>query len=98
MPGTFFALACLVLLGDNLERVRRKECLGFIKRMQRSDGSFGETEGEEGRIEGGRDARFGYCAAGVRWMLGGDCGEGDIDVDGFVECTRECQVGCFGFG
>ncbi|KAI7533298.1 geranylgeranyl transferase-like protein type i beta subunit [Hortaea werneckii] len=75
IPGTYFALATLLIYGDDLSRVQRKDCLKWLQRMQRSDGSFGETL-VKGQIEGGSDSRLGFCAAG------------DIDLDGFVKCVQ----------
>jgi len=97
VPATFFALSALCILGDDLSRVKRKECLVWLNKMQRPDGSFGETIGDNGRIEGGTDARFGYCATGVRWMLRGNVegeveGIPDIQLDSFVNCIRLSQV------
>jgi len=97
VPATFFALSALCILGDDLSRVKRKECLVWLNKMQRPDGSFGETLGDNGRIEGGTDARFGYCATGVRWMLRGNVegeveGIPDIQLDSFVNCIRLSQV------
>lgn len=98
LPATYFALQTLLVLGDDLQRVKRRECLQWLPRLQRpDDGSFGETLGEGGRIEGGHDTRFIYCAAGVRWILRG-CVDGDvdgvrdIDVDAVVRCIRASEV------
>lgn len=99
LPATFFALATLLILGDDLQRVKRRECLQWLPQLQRpEDGSFGETLGEGGRIEGGHDTRFSYCAAGVRWILRGTVegavdGVQDIDVDAVVRCIRASEVG-----
>ncbi|KAI9670373.1 MAG: Geranylgeranyl transferase type-1 subunit beta [Caeruleum heppii] len=71
LPATYFALAALVVLGDDLSRVRAPACLRWLPKLQRPDGSFGELLGADGQIEGGRDLRFCYCAAGVRYVLQG---------------------------
>lgn len=97
LPSTYFALASLLVLGDDLSRVRRKETLAWLPTLQRKDGSFGETL-VNGAIEGGTDPRFGYCATGVRYMLRGDAegeieGCTDIDVDKLVQCIRSAEVG-----
>lgn len=101
MPATYFALASLLMLGDDMQRVRRKGCLQWLTAMQRPDGSFGETL-VNGKIEGGRDPRFGYCAAGVRYILRGSQGGaltvdgetvGDIEVDRLVRCIHYSEVG-----
>jgi len=97
VPATFFALLCLALLGDDLQRVKRREILEWLRRMQREDGSFGDFLGEYGRIEGGKDTRFGYMSTGIRWILRGNTqgpvdGIADINVDSFVECVRKAEV------
>ncbi|KAF2176673.1 geranylgeranyl transferas-like protein type i beta subunit [Zopfia rhizophila CBS 207.26] len=97
IPATFFALLVLALLGDDLQRVKRREILIWLNRMQRPDGSFGETLREDGRIEGGNDTRFGYMSTGIRWILRGNVegsvdGVPDINVDKFVECIRNSET------
>jgi len=101
VPGTYFALAALLILDDDFKRVKRRQCLQWIRQMQREDGSFGEIL-VDGRIEGGMDSRFGFCAAGIRHMLRGDTsgtiqidGQAvlDVDVDALVRCVRTAQVG-----
>jgi len=101
IPATYFALATLLILKDDFKRINRRDTLAWLPRMQRPDGSFGETLVSD-RIEGGQDPRFGYCAAGIRYMLRGT-NEGDImvegqtvrdvDVDAFVRCVRLAEVG-----
>lgn len=99
LAATYFALAALVVLGDDLSRVKRRLCLQWLKALQLEDGKFGELRQEQGRVAGGRDARFGYCAASVRWMLkrGGEreaisSGE-DIDVDALARSVTLLEVG-----
>ncbi|KAL9131840.1 MAG: hypothetical protein Q9217_000286, partial [Psora testacea] len=86
LAATFFALAALIVLGDGMDSVRARECLEWVRRLQRSDGSFGEAIGKGGVIEGGGDIRYCYLAAGVRWVLRRAEMEraGDIDVEGLV--------------
>lgn len=101
VPATYFALASLLILGDDLKRVRRRETLRWIHLMQREDGSFGETL-VEGKQEGGRDPRLGYCATGVRYILRGGTEPGplsidgevieDINIDTYVNCVRSSEV------
>ncbi|KAI9821581.1 MAG: Geranylgeranyl transferase type-1 subunit beta [Thelocarpon impressellum] len=83
LPATYFALATLVVLGDDLAGVRREACLDWLPRLQRADGSFGDMLDEMGEPGGGRDTRFCYFAAAVRFMLG---------RDGNVEGTRAVDV------
>lgn len=97
IPATFFAIVTLIILGDDLTRVKRRECLEWLPRMQREDGSFGEVLGPDGRIEGGRDLRFCCFAAGTRYLLRGKDGNAvqdveDIDVDRLVAFIQDCQV------
>src|SRR5436190_11398792 len=89
VPATYFALATLLIFGDNLTRVKRRECLLWLPKIQREDGSFGEVLGLQGKIEGGSDLRFCCCAAGIRYILRGKDAEylkdvGDIDVGALV--------------
>ena len=100
VPATYFALCTLLVMGDDFKRIRRKNTLEWLRKMQRRDGSFGETL-VNGKVEGGRDPRFGYCAAGVRYILRGpDHGPvkigsneiEDINVDSLVECIRSAEV------
>ncbi|KAK2788325.1 hypothetical protein FQN53_003859 [Emmonsiellopsis sp. PD_33] len=96
VPATFFALMTLIILGDNLHRVKRRECLLWLCRMQREDGSFGEVLGPGGKIEGSNDLRFCCCASGARYVLRGR-DEGylqdieDINVERLVSHILACQ-------
>ncbi|KAH8814341.1 terpenoid cyclases/protein prenyltransferase alpha-alpha toroid [Hyaloscypha sp. PMI_1271] len=97
LPATFFAILSLSFVGT-LEQVRRDDCLKWLKTLQRDDGSFGELVTQDGTIEGGRDMRYCYIAAGVRWMLKGDTPpigeekEGDIDLEKLVDHVRSGQT------
>ncbi|KAI5289660.1 hypothetical protein KEM54_003474 [Ascosphaera aggregata] len=71
LPATFFALVALLLLKDDLSKVRRTECLTWLRKLQRPDGSFGEVLGTNERIEGCVDLRFCCCASGIRYILRG---------------------------
>ena len=98
VPTTFFALVTLIVLGDDLSRVRRTECLRWLPKLQRKNGSFGETLGDNGTIEGGNDLRFCCCAAGVRYILRGKYEDeqakdiADLDVEKLVGYIASCQV------
>ncbi|MCJ1405034.1 hypothetical protein MMC11_008260 [Xylographa trunciseda] len=69
LAGTFFALSGLAVLGDNMERVKRRECLEWLAKLQMKDGSFGEGLGRNGQIEGDPDVRYCFLAAVTRWIL-----------------------------
>ncbi|KAI5305055.1 hypothetical protein KEM56_005400 [Ascosphaera pollenicola] len=102
VPATFFALVALLLLKDDLSRVRRTECLRWLKTLQRPDGSFGEVLGANGRIEGAVDLRFCCCAAGVRYILRGKDEAylrdvEDIDVNSLERYVVNCQAYDGGF-
>ncbi|KAL8813457.1 MAG: hypothetical protein Q9223_000216 [Gallowayella weberi] len=93
IAATYFALASLAILGDNLGRVKRIECLRWLRRLQLSDGTFGEALGIQGEAHSGRDMRFCYCAAAIKWILGGgEEDEEDIDVDGLVRFIEASQT------
>lgn len=97
IPATFFALVNLLILGDDLTRVKRRACLQWLPRLQRADGSFGEVLGPDGNVEGGRDLRYCCCAAGLRYILRGKAGRGvedveDIDIPRFTSFIEACQV------
>ena len=78
IPATFFALSILAILRDDFSRVQRSETLRWLRKLQRAEGSFGEHLGENDVVEGGMDTRFGFCAAGIRWMLRGRA-VGEVD-------------------
>ena len=95
LAATYFACAALAVLGEGLERVRRKECLEWVRRLQRVNGSFGEGIGKGGAVEGAEDMRFCYLAAVTRWLLrrGEDMDEvEDIDVEGLTKWIEASVV------
>ncbi len=94
VPATFFALVTLIVLGDDLSRVKRRACLTWLPKVQRENGSFGETLGEAESIQGGSDLRFCCCAAGVRHILRRprDLDAKDLDVGRLVTFIATCQV------
>jgi geranylgeranyl transferase type-1 subunit beta len=81
LPNTYFALATLVILGDDLGRVKRRECLAWVRRLQKEDGSFGEFLGEDEFVHGGRDPRLCMCAVGTLKILQDQRDEGGIGID-----------------
>jgi geranylgeranyl transferase type-1 subunit beta len=103
VPATYFALAMLLILRDDFERVKRDDCLKWLRCMQREDGSFGQTLGYNGSVEGGHDTRFGYVAMGIRWILGGDLPQiassevQDINTEKLVMNIRQLQTYDGGF-
>ena len=95
LAATYFACAALVVLGEGMERVRRKQCLGWLRRLQRANGSFGEGIGKGGVVEGAEDMRFCYTAAATRWFLrrGEEMNKvEDIDVEGLVKWVEASVV------
>lgn len=102
LPNTFFALAALLILGDDLARVKRREILEWLPRLQREDGSFGEILGLHGQIEGGRDLRYCCCAAGIAYILNPTLkhkdGAPSFDEEKLVSYILGCQDYSGGFG
>ncbi|KAI8950512.1 terpenoid cyclases/Protein prenyltransferase [Xylaria longipes] len=99
IAATGFALLSLGILAegdgsDAFSRVDRVRTLAWLKRLQREDGSFGEVLTDDGRVAGGRDMRYCYIAAIIRWALGGAEGDRslDFDVDALVGHIRRAQT------
>ena len=95
--ATVFALTALLVLRDDLERVKRKECLEWVAGLQLEDGSFGEVLDGDGLTEGGQDVRFSLCPALIRWILRGDSPDAggtakDMDVDRLVDYVKSSRV------
>lgn len=96
LPATHFAILSLSFVGG-LDRVRRLDCLRWLKTLQRDDGSFGELITAGGVIEGPRDMRYCYVATAIRWILRGDQlieeqWNDDIDVQKLVDHLHKGQV------
>jgi geranylgeranyl transferase type-1 subunit beta len=95
LANTYFALATLVLLSDDLRRIQRRECLEWVRRLQRDNGSFGECLGEDGVVVGGDDMRLCMCAMGIMTILRVDRekreGSG-FDREGLLRYISNCQV------
>ncbi|KAK5991770.1 Geranylgeranyl transferase type-1 subunit beta-like protein [Cladobotryum mycophilum] len=106
LAATFFALLLLGIAAQEQSEeeqkaafagVDRKRLLSWLRRLQRSDGSFGQVLWD-GESVGGRDMRHSYLAASIRWMLRGEVEKGDglweedVDVDKMVEHIRGVQT------
>ncbi|KAI0005830.1 terpenoid cyclases/Protein prenyltransferase [Xylariaceae sp. FL0662B] len=102
IAATYFALLLLGILADGdgskaFDGVDRIRTLRWLKRLQREDGSFGEIITEDGYVGGGKDMRYCYLAATIRWALGGgvrgaDDEDLDFDVDALVAYIRQGQT------
>jgi hypothetical protein len=87
LPSTYFGLALLGILGDDLRRVDTAACAAWLRRLQRADGSFGEMlavgdadtalgDGDsDGDSDGGADVRRGCrrrrCRRRQRYVVEG---------------------------
>lgn len=92
LHNTFMGLLTLVMLGDDLGRLRREECLGWVKGLGRRDGSFGEMVGEGGEVVGRGDLRSVYCAVGVVYLLAEEGQWGRwVDRERVVRFVVNCQ-------
>ncbi|KAM5347588.1 hypothetical protein ACJ41O_007412 [Fusarium nematophilum] len=104
LAATFFALLLLGVAAEGEDEARtafrgvdRKRLLGWVRGLQREDGSFGQNVWG-GETVGGRDMRHSYLASCIRWMLRGDVTEGDeawvedVDVDEMVAHTYDGGV------
>jgi len=95
LPNTYFALATLLILGDDLARVRRQECLAWVRQLQLPNGSFGELLGEDNQIQGGSDPRLCMCATGIIRILMGKEEQGresGISQIKLQQYLADCQV------
>lgn len=64
IANTYSCLLTLIILGDDLSRVNRREIVKSLKPLQLDDGSFkGTLEGAE------NDMRFVFCAASISYIL-----------------------------
>ncbi|KAI1098432.1 terpenoid cyclases/Protein prenyltransferase [Jackrogersella minutella] len=103
IAATYFALLLLGILADDdgsraFQGICRIKTLRWLKTLQREDGSFGEIIDEDGYVAGGKDMRYCYLAATIRWALGGaEAGE-DINVDALVAHIRRGQTFDGGLG
>jgi len=92
IPGTYFALATLLILGDDLKRVRRREILDGLRKTQYEDGSFAPVLLGDGDKFGEIDVRHVYCAIAVRDILSPIAKEEDIDVPATIRYIQSCKV------
>jgi geranylgeranyl transferase type-1 subunit beta len=94
---SYMALTSLLVLGDDLQRVRRRECLAWIESLQRPNGCFGEMLGEDGDVLGKDDTRSTYCATGIIYVLS-STPPSWLDRGQIVKYIANCQdtEGAFG--
>ncbi|KAL8655695.1 MAG: hypothetical protein Q9210_000717 [Variospora velana] len=95
IAATYFALVSLAILGDDLARVEGSKCLTWLKRLQLQDGTFGEALSFGEEVQGGRDVRFCFCAAAIRWILRREAeaeAEDNIDVDRMMRFFEASQT------
>lgn len=101
VPNSFFGLACLLILGDDLAGINREAWMQWLPKLQRQDGSFGEILGEEDSIEGGRDLRYCCCAAGIAYILSDPATQPYwpiFDEDRLIDYISSCQNYNGGYG
>ena len=91
LPAAYFAIASLLVLGDDLRRVNRTALLSTLKKLQNEDGSFSPVLIDETRF-GEVDVRHLYCAIAVRHMLSPIAPEEDINVEATINYIRRCKV------
>jgi geranylgeranyl transferase type-1 subunit beta len=91
LPAAYFAIASLLILGDDLKRVNRGGLLTSLRKSQNEDGSFAPVLLEEEKF-GEVDVRHVYCAIAVREMLLPIKNEEDINIPAVVSYIRQCKV------
>jgi geranylgeranyl transferase type-1 subunit beta len=90
LPAAYFAIASLLILNDDLKRLKRKPLLSALRKLQNPDGSFSPVLVGDERF-GEIDVRHLYCAIATREMLSPIASEDDINVDAAVEYIRRCK-------
>mmetsp|Transcript_16250 Transcript_16250/g.35561 ORF Transcript_16250/g.35561 Transcript_16250/m.35561 type:complete len:410 (-) Transcript_16250:155-1384(-) len=68
IANTYVALVMLVILGDDLSRVRRDAVAASMRKWQLPDGSFCCVHGMSS-LDSENDMRFVFCAAAICYML-----------------------------
>lgn len=99
LHNTYMGLVTLLMLGDNLSRVHRNECLRWVQSLQKPNGCFGEMLGEADEVLGKDDLRSTYCAAGIVYVLSDQTDEESwLDKDRTLRYVANCQdiEGAFG--
>ena len=91
LPAAYFAIALLLMLGDDLTRLNRKGALEVLRQLQNEDGSFSPVIAK-GERYGEVDVRHCYCAIAVREMLSPIEPEEDINVPGIIHYLEQCKV------
>jgi geranylgeranyl transferase type-1 subunit beta len=91
LPATYFAIALLSILEDDLKRVNREGALTTLRQLQNGDGSFSPVLIGNERF-GEVDARHLYCAVAVRDMLSPIKADEDINVAAAVSYLQQCKV------
>jgi geranylgeranyl transferase type-1 subunit beta len=92
LPASYFAIATLLILGDDLSRVKRTEILKGLRKSQFADGSFAPVLLGDGEKFGEVDVRHLYCAVAVREMLSPVTKEEDFDVSAAIGYIQRCKV------
>ena len=90
LPASYFAIALLLILGDDLKRINRDAALLGLKKSQNENGSFAPVLLGEERF-GEVDVRHVYCAIAVRDMLSPIKAEEDIDVPAAIRYIQQCK-------
>ena len=91
LPASYFAIASLLILRDDLTGVNRRGLLATLRRLQNEDGSFAPVLIGEEKF-GEVDVRHLYCAIATREMLSPVAKEEDIDVEAAIRYVRQCKV------
>ncbi|KAJ1960161.1 Geranylgeranyl transferase type-1 subunit beta [Dispira parvispora] len=83
LPSTYSALACLIILGDDLSRVNRPAIIASLKALQTKEGGFRSHP-----FTNEADLRILYCACVISHLLQDWSG---VDQPGAVRYIQHCQ-------
>ena len=87
LSQTYSALSCLLILGDDLSRLRKGDILRGLATYQQDDGSFIQAY-----CEHEDDIRVVYCAVSIAFILNDFS---TIDIDKTTKFIRDCLVSLF---
>jgi len=95
LPATYFAIASLLILGDDLKRVNRDGALEMLRNSQNENGSFSPVL--LGGVDkfGEVDVRHIYSACAVRELLSPVKPEEDFNVPATIRYIEQCKVFLF---
>lgn len=99
LAATFFSLMCLIILGDDLQRINRIKTMKYVISCQLSNGSFTQIlDMSSGKPLGDVDSRFCMMASAIRRVLKWRNMNEDINIDKLEHYIKTLKIFDGGFG